>query len=132
MNEAFLFERFSTLLQLCATFFVALIVIEHAKSYTSLLARNLFNFSGRLDTLAKSNRMDENAELDEFKDERFSEGKPLRFLETTKSKILELNTSITDTSKELEQFIKDKCNFEHFRSISLHMFISEMAWIPKW
>ena len=114
---------FSALLQLLATFFVAFIAIEYAKSYTSVLANNLFDFAGKVRAFETSNKMNESIELGCFKEERFHLGKPLKFLESTKDNMLSLNNGIEEVCDGLLKFIEIKCNFEHFRNISLHMFV---------
>lgn len=114
---------FTALFQLCATFYVAFIVIEYAKSYTSILTNNLFDFTGKLNTMASESKMDEKADLDEFRGDRFTSGKPFKFLESTKNKIVGLNEKIDKENADLISYVSRRCRFEQYRNISLYMFI---------
>lgn len=114
---------FSALLQLCATFFVAFVAFEYARSYTSILAKNLFGFQTMIDSKKNGYTIVKEVLLSEFSDERFQSGSALRFLETAKKDIDKMNEDIESLNETLAKMVNDKCSFDAFRFISIHVFV---------
>lgn len=113
--------------QILATFFVAFIVIEYAKSYTMIIAKHIFNIDGIFQLYADKAKVDKTSILGELADERWKKDKGLIYSQKYQQEIEEYIETVDNASTDIQASKAVKFQFESFRYISIYMFIYCMS-----
>lgn len=119
---------FNSLIQLAATLSIAFVVVEYAKSYTGIIARNIFKFQDKLQKaidkcLSHIDKDTINGLKEAILDGRSIKGE----IERVKRESEKLSRELENSKKELDKTIMKKCESQSFSFISLYLFFFSLA-----
>lgn len=109
--------------QILATFFVAFIVIEYAKSYTMLIAKHIFDIDGILQQQVDESKIDKNTIQGELSGEKWSQDKGLKFKQKFIQSVDDYIESQKTAYNDIQTFKGTAFQFESFRYVSIYMFL---------
>lgn len=118
-------NNFSSLLELAATLNIALVAVEYARTYTHILAKNVFKFDIEIESAFKKYEdiFSEKDRLSSFQPIHVGEGSTNNMIEEAK-RGLELFEEEFNTKKDgLNSYVKEECNSRSLSSLSLYLFL---------
>jgi hypothetical protein len=125
MSGLMLLNEFSTLIQLSATINIAFVAVEYAKSYSHILAKQVFKFDDHISESfqkCKSLLVDKNT-LDAMKPVDINGKSTSNKIEETKRQIEQVESKLKTESTKLVECVHEMCKAKCLSSLSLNFFL---------
>lgn len=115
--------NFAPVYQILASFFIIFIAIEYSKSYTSIIAKHIFDIEGIHERYKLKLKVDENVINTELDDSKWKENKGLSYKQQFLNDIDSYKTELEVADRCVQEAKSVQYKFESFRYISIYMFV---------
>ncbi|WP_350456307.1 hypothetical protein [Macellibacteroides fermentans] len=118
-------SNFSSLLELAATLNIALVAVEYAKTYTHILAKNVFKFDVEIESAFKKYEdiFSEKERLSSFQPIFVGGGSTNNMIEEARRKLELFEEKFIAEKDGLHFYVNNACNSRSLSSLSLYLFL---------